>query len=41
MKMSFGCEVAHEPERPVLGHTVRASRSSGALPHLPGPHPGG
>jgi hypothetical protein len=35
MKMSFGCEVGHEPERPVLGHTVRVGLEQGLCPICP------
>ena len=36
MKMSFGCEVAHEPERPILGHTVPRGVERGLCPICPG-----
>ena len=35
MKMSFGCEVGHEPQHPVLGHTVRVDLEQGLCPICP------
>ena len=35
MRMSFGCEVGHEPEHPVLSHSVRVSLESGFCPICP------
>jgi len=36
MRMFFACEVDHEPERPVLGHTVRVGLERGLCPVCPG-----
>ena len=36
MKMSFACEVDHEPEHPMLGHTVRVDLELGHCPVCPG-----
>jgi formate dehydrogenase maturation protein FdhE len=36
MKMSFACEVDHEPEHPMLGHTVRVDLERGHCPVCPG-----
>jgi hypothetical protein len=35
MRMSFGCEVGHEPEQPVVGHTVRVGLERGLCPICP------
>jgi formate dehydrogenase maturation protein FdhE len=36
MKMSFACEVDHEPEHTMLGHTVRVDLERGHCPVCPG-----
>ena len=36
MRMSFACEVDHEPEHPMLGHTVRVDLELGHCPVCPG-----
>jgi hypothetical protein len=33
--MSFACEVDHEPERPMVGHTVRVGLERGMCPVCP------
>lgn len=35
MRMSFGCEIGHEPEHYVAGHTVRVSLERGLCPICP------
>ena len=35
MKMSFACEVDHEPEHTMLGHTVRVDLERGNCPVCP------
>ncbi len=36
MRMFFACEVDHEPERPMVGHTVRVGLEQGLCPVCPG-----
>jgi hypothetical protein len=36
MRMSFACEASHEPELPMLGHTVRVGLEQGVCPVCPG-----
>ena len=36
MKMSFCCEVGHEPEQHMMGHTVRVNLERGLCPICPG-----
>ena len=36
LRMFLACEVTHEPERPVVGHTVRVALERGVCPVCPG-----